>query len=265
VINMFSNQDLVLDNFVKKTSALPSWISGAHVNENQYVIAVDSGLPSDTFNVLILLSVLPKDALTNVEEAICSFSDKGFPVSVWTDQRFLTDELVALLTDLGLAEAERNATMKLESDAIKTVSPMHSDLFEIKKVLHADDVRSYAAIFQSLFEGSPEKEVLIRLFDQAAASFSAHPHQQWFIGLLDGKAVSTGCLIETDSSYGIYDVMTRQEYRGRGLGSTMFGYLLQRIKGEGKEKPCVLQASSDGINIYRKAGFHEVGEMVVFE
>ncbi|MFP3387626.1 GNAT family N-acetyltransferase [Brevibacillus sp. SIMBA_040] len=78
--------------------------------------------------------------------------------------------------------------------------------------------------------GSPEKEVLIRLFDQAAASFSAHPHQQWFIGFLDGKAVSTGCLIETDSSYGIYDVMTRQECRGRGLGSTKFGYLLQRVK-----------------------------------
>ncbi|MFP3381265.1 GNAT family N-acetyltransferase, partial [Bacillus sp. SIMBA_069] len=70
---------------------------------------------------------------------------------------------------------------------------------------------------------------------------------------------------ETDSSYGIYDVMTRQECRGRGLGSTMFGYLLQRIKEEDRAKPCVLQASTDGINIYRKAGFHEVGKMVVFE
>jgi len=265
VINMLSNQDLVLDNFVNKASSLPSWFSGAHVDENQYFISVDSGLPSDTFNVLVPLSALPKAALMNIEQAVRSYSNKGFPVSVWTDQRFLTDELVRLLAVLGLEEAERNVTMKLESDAFKSAAPLTSDFFEIKKVQGTEDVRRYATIFQSLFEGSPEQEVLKRLFDQAATSFSAHLHQQWFIGFLDGKAVSTGCLIETDSSYGIYDVMTRQEYRGRGLGSTMFGYLLQRIKEDGKGKPCVLQASTDGINIYRRAGFQEVGEMVVFE
>ncbi|WP_373467177.1 hypothetical protein [Bacillus aerius] len=46
-----------------------------------------------------------------------------------------------------------------------------------------------------------------------------------------------GLLIETADSYGIYDVITKAEHRGRGLGSDMFHYLLTQT--DHKQK-CVM-------------------------
>lgn len=43
----------------------------------------------------------------------------------------------------------------------------------------------------------------------------------------------------------------------------MFQYILSQTKD--KQKPVVLQASEDGKNIYKRFGFVDVGEIVVYE
>ncbi|MGE8207520.1 GNAT family N-acetyltransferase [Heyndrickxia sp. NPDC080065] len=263
---MVSYQELVLDNFISKTTSLSLCTKGVKVQENQHFITIDSGFPSDTFNVLVPLRTLPSTSEDKFKQAVSSFINKGFPLSVWIDERFLTDETVVWLYNLGLNEAERNVTMKLDDKSIQSISPLSSNLLDIRQVTDVEDIRIYAEVFQSLFKGSSEYEALALFFENLAANFV--PHQKvynWFIGFYEEQAVSTGCIIESDGSYGIYDVMTKQEFRGRGFGSMMFQFLLHQIKGEQKGKPCVLQASQDGINIYKRAGFTEVGEMVVFE
>ncbi|MNH43816.1 hypothetical protein D3C79_1058100 [compost metagenome] len=57
--------------------------------------------------------------------------------------------------------------------------------------------------------------------------------------------------------------MTKDIFRGKGYGSEMFQFLLSQTID--KQKPVVLQASEDGENIYKRFGFKEVGEMIVFE
>ena len=84
-----------------------------------------------------------------------------------------------------------------------------------------------------------------------------------FIGRVGEITVSTGLLIDSKESYGIYDVMIKETFRGKGYGSKMFHYLLTQTKD--KQKPVVLQASEDGKNIYKRFRFIDVGEMVVFE
>ena len=185
---MLSNQDLVLDNFKKKISSLPLWIPGAHVYDNPHFIAVDCGLPSDTFNVFLPLSSLTKDTQVSVQQAIRSFLDKGFPISIWMDQRFVTPDVVELFAELGKNEAERNITMKLESGSIGSSAPMAAGL-EIKRVKSADELLQYAGVFQSLFAGSREQESLVHYFDQAAANFHIDQQHQWFVGFLDNQAV----------------------------------------------------------------------------
>ncbi|GIN87499.1 N-acetyltransferase [Heyndrickxia sporothermodurans] len=261
---MVSDQDLVLDNFIAKTTSLSLCTQGVKVQENQHFITVDSGFPSDTFNVLVPLRTIPTTIEAKFKQAISSFINKGFPLSVWMDERFLTNESVKWLNSLGLNEAERNVTMKLDDESIQSIKPLSSNLLDIRQVTDVEDLRIYAEVFQSLFEGSSEYETLALFFEKLAANFNQKIYN-WFIGFYEEKAVSTGCIIESDGSYGIYDVMTKQEYRGKGFGSMMFQFLLHQIQGEQKGKPCVLQASQDGINIYKRAGFTEVGEMIVFE
>ncbi|MEG0386629.1 MAG: GNAT family N-acetyltransferase, partial [Solibacillus sp.] len=86
---------------------------------------------------------------------------------------------------------------------------------------------------------------------------------QMFIGRIGEITVSTGLLIDSAESYGIYDVMTKETFRSKGYGSEMFRYLLTQTTD--KQKPVVLQASDDGKNIYKRFGFVDIGEMVVFE
>ncbi|NMG10772.1 GNAT family N-acetyltransferase [Brasilonema sp. UFV-L1] len=61
-----------------------------------------------------------------------------------------------------------------------------------------------------------------------------------------------------------YDIATRAEYRHRGIGSAMFSYLLREARFY-QHRYAVLQASTDGIGIYLKAGFTPIGEVHVFE
>lgn len=71
-------------------------------------------------------------------------------------------------------------------------------------------------------------------------------------------------MICSKDSIGIYDIATKEEMRGRGFGSTMFNFLLQEAQ-KLKNMYCVLQASPDGINIYKRSGFQAIGKMTVLE
>ena len=75
-----------------------------------------------------------------------------------------------------------------------------------------------------------------------------------FLGFYEGEIVTVGSLICSKDSIGIYDIATKEEMRGRGFGSTMFNFLLQEAQ-KFKNTYCVLQASTDGINIYKNRDF----------
>src|SRR5699024_8053321 len=110
--------------------------------------------------------------------------------------------------------------------------------------------------------GTTEHDALEKYFSKFS-HIKLGSDDQMFIGCIDDIAVATGLLIKRKDSYGIYDVMPKESVRGKGFGSEMFQFLLGQTKE--KQKPVVLQASEDGINIYKRFGFKEVGEMVVFE
>ncbi len=76
--------------------------------------------------------------------------------------------------------------------------------------------------------------------------------------------MATGSLFVGRETIGIYDIMTRADHRRRGLGSAMFGHLLEEAKQFG-HRHAVLQASADGAGIYRQAGFLPVGTVHTFE
>ena len=80
-----------------------------------------------------------------------------------------------------------------------------------------------------------------------------------YLGFYKDEVVSVGSLVCTLDSIGIYDIATKEEMRGKGFGSTMFHYLLQEAK-ELNVAQCVLQASPDGVNIYKRLVFNLLDE-----
>jgi GNAT superfamily N-acetyltransferase len=255
---MITNQQLVIDNFEVKLKVFTHAVSGEFTKEEDFVIA-NTEIPTDTFNVLLPKSPNIKNA-AKIRHGIDNFSFKEYPFSTWIDAQFLNDDWKKLIQEYDLKESERNVMMKLENTL--NIGQSNSHQLMITPVRNNEELIEYKDVFMSLFGGSPEKDALESYFNKfSQLKLGSEVHM--FIGFIGGMTVTTGLLIESKDSYGIYDVMTKETFRGKGYGSEMFQFLLNQTKD--KQKPVVLQASEDGINIYKRFGFIDVGEMVVFE
>ncbi|QQK77095.1 GNAT family N-acetyltransferase [Salicibibacter cibarius] len=253
---MIANQQLVISNFEEKLKAFTHAVSGELTSEEDFVIA-NTEVPTDTFNVLLAKSSNLKSTF-KVRQALDYFSKKEYPFSVWMDVEHMNDDWKSLTQGYDLKEAERNVMMKRENTL--HVGQRISDQLTITQVKNSEDLLKYREVFLSLFEGTSEKDALESYFNNFS-QIKLGPGFQIFIGCIDGIAVTTGLLIESQDSYGIYDVMTKETVRGKGYGSEMFQFLLNQTKD--KQKPVVLQASDDGKSIYKGFGFIDVGEMAV--
>jgi len=255
---MLTNQQLVINNFEEKLKVFTHAVSGELTKEEDFVIA-NTEIPTDTFNILLPKSPNIKNAF-KIRHGIDNFSYKKYPFSIWIDAQYLNDDWKKLMQEYDLKETERNVMMKLENTL--NVGQRISHQLMITKVNNNEELLKYIEVFMSLFEGTPERDALESYFNKFS-QIKLGSEVQMFIGCLDEMAVTTGLLIESKDSYGIYDVMTKETFRGKGIGSEMFQFLLNQTKD--KQKPVVLQASDDGKNIYKRFGFIDVGEMVVFE
>lgn len=255
---MITDQQLVINNFEEKSQVFTHVVNGEFISEEDFAIA-NTEVPTDTFNIFLPKSTIIKNA-DKIRHGIGNFTTKGYPFSTWIDAQLLNDAWKELMQEYDLIEAERNVMMKLENTLHIEVNQFHQ--INITPVKSNEELMKYTEVFMSLFEGSPEKEALEIYFNKFS-QVKLNANVQMFIGCIGDMPVATGLLIESEDSYGIYDVMTKETYRGKGFGSEMFQFLLNQTKD--KQKPVVLQASDDGINIYKRFGFKEVGEMVVFE
>lgn len=255
---MVSDQQLVVNNLEEKLKAFTKAVNGELINEEGFVLA-NTGVPTDTFNTLVSRNPNIKNA-RRIRQGIDSFYEKEYPFSVWIDAGQKNDDWTSLMQTYGLKEAERNVMMKLNHTL--DIGQRLSHHLTITEVKNNEELSQYIEVFTSLFEGTPEQDALKSYFNKFSQA-KLGPDVQMFIGCLDEMVVTTGLLIEGKSSYGVYDVMTKETARGKGYGSEMFQFLLNQTKD--KQKPVVLQASEDGKNIYKRFGFLDVGEMVVFE
>ncbi|MCQ6565095.1 GNAT family N-acetyltransferase [Bacillus mycoides] len=255
---MITNQQLVINNLEEKLKVFTHAVSGELTKEEDFIIA-NTDIPTDTFNVVLPKSPNIKNT-GKIRHGIDNFSYKKYPFSIWIDAQYLTEDWTKLMQEYDLEEAERNVMMKLENTL--NVGQRISDQLIITNVKNNEELLKYIDVFMSLFEGTPEKDALESYFNKFS-QVKLGSEVQMFIGCIDEMPVTTGLLIESKDSYGIYDVMTKETFRGKGIGSEMFQFLLNQTTD--KQKPVVLQASDDGKNIYKRFGFMDVGEMVVFE
>ncbi len=255
---MVTDQQLVINNLGEKINSFTNAVGGKLINEEDFVLA-NTGVPTDTFNILVSKNPNIKNEL-KIRQELNNFNKTKSPFSVWMDARHINNEWKSLIQMYGLKEAERNVMMKLDNTL--NIGQRVSNQLTIIKVKNSKELSRYIKVFMSLFECTTEHDALEKYFSKFS-HIKLGSNVQMFIGCIDDLTVTTGLLIKSKDSYGIYDVMTKEGVRGKGFGSEMFQFLLSQTKE--KQKPVVLQASDDGINIYKRFGFKDVGEMVVFE
>ena len=74
----------------------------------------------------------------------------------------------------------------------------------------------------------------------------------------EDRPVATLELFPTNATVaGIYSFATLEAFRGRGIGSALFTFTLDLAREAGYRQ-LILQASEDGLGIYKKYGFKSV-------
>ncbi|MGH1158794.1 GNAT family N-acetyltransferase [Bacillus mycoides] len=257
-------KQLLIDNFTYKTSYIARQVNGMDVKETKDYITVDCGLPADTFNIITLLNSNVTEGIEKLYKEVECYNQKKFPMSVWFWDDKQEQTIKSELIKLGLKEAEKNIAMVAE---LKTIHPRINMPvgFTIQKASSSGQIKKFGETLANLFGTSEEDENVQAYYNQISSlDLWNSDDMKLYLGLYKGDVVTVGSLVCTKYSVGIYDIATKEEMRGKGFGSTMFNYLLQEAK-QLKNTYCVLQASPDGINIYKKSGFQALGQMTVFE
>ncbi|MDX1942146.1 MAG: GNAT family N-acetyltransferase [Saprospiraceae bacterium] len=256
--------DLIQKNFIAKASYFGRFVSNMRVKETPYYICINCGLPSDTFNVMVIKTENVSLVSDFVQPELQYFLERNFPMGLWLWESPSLQVIERQLFECHLVSNETNIGMWLDAH---TIQPNLTELpdFEVVLVASPQDLDIYANVLASLFEPSDEA-VQIRQYYQLIKPFyqPQDSPMQFFIGKYQDQAVATGTLFFDADSVGIYDIATLETARGKGFGSQMFHFLLEFAKQRGATS-AVLQASPDGLGIYKRAGFQEVGLVKVFE
>ena len=107
---------------------------------------------------------------------------------------------------------------------------------------------------------SPPDQNVILYYQQVAPAILNPDHQvQLLLYREAGQVVSCLEMFPSDEhTLGFYSLATLEVYRGRGIASAMLTFALNRAKALGY-KQVILQASEDGLRIYEKVGFRQIG------
>jgi ribosomal protein S18 acetylase RimI-like enzyme len=124
----------------------------------------------------------------------------------------------------------------------------------IKKAVTIKQVQEYAQIVAQNWQ--PPDENLIAYYTAASqAILSPDSQATLYVYYHSCKPVAGIELFVSDKqTAGIFNLSTLSAYRGQGIGTALITYLLNETKHQGLPF-AVLQASEDGIGIYKKLGF----------
>ena len=253
---------VIKGNFTAKISYFSKYNNRVKVIENDDFIRVDSMMSSDTFNICVLKNGESFEKKNILKENADYFNKKSYPAAfwIWDDNSNLKEEMYKNSFDL----SEKETAMYIDTDKI-IVKDYSYDNFMIKKVFSDIEMKDFSEVIGSIFGETEEASYVRKQYDILGKErIYKGPDMTFYVGYYDNMPVSCGTVFITAESTGIYDVATKEEYRKKGFGSAMFGYLINEAKKTETEF-CILQASFDGAGIYRKMGFTDVCGIDIYE
>jgi ribosomal protein S18 acetylase RimI-like enzyme len=244
---------LMQQNMAGHFSCLQRATEEMAVQDRDGCMLVDSGLPSDTFNILFCPGQ-PADA--TLRDAVSYFRSRQLSFAAWVGPE---SQAGPLLEGLGLRPTEAETGMLLSPADFRPCDPPAG--LRVERVTDT----SHLAHFASVVAGQPSDALVVEFYQRArhAALDPASP-MRLFVGYAKGEPVATAEAFLSEEVVGIYSVATLASHRRRGIGSAMTARAIREGFEAGK-RLAVLQASADGRGIYERLGFRAACEFTVFE
>ncbi len=220
---------------------------GGDVLDGGDLIAVATGAPVAMLNVAFVLRSLaePERAL---QEAVKFFDERDLPF-VLRVREGVDPRAEQVAEDMGMPYSDTVPGMAL-FPIPETPRPVEGLAIETVR-----DERTLALFNKVMSEGfGMPLEIATRLL---TAAILQQPSAELYLGYWDGEPVATATLIVTGSTAGVYNVVTVEAYRRRGIGEAMTWHCISR----GRQSACslaALQTSQMGQSVYERMGFRMV-------
>jgi len=187
------------------------------------------------------------------EEFIKSLTDriksKEIPPFIVTREPDDTERFYALTGKYGLKQINSWTGMAISKDDYKP-SPPNPERHVITEVRNTEVLMDWIDVVNnSLFNSTTlEPGIVEKLFQEGPLKL--------YLGYENRYPVSTSMSFENGSTAGLYMIATMENYRGKGLGTKLTRYAMDRCF-QNKTELIILHASAMGEKIYRKIGFKE--------
>jgi ribosomal protein S18 acetylase RimI-like enzyme len=250
-------------NFLVHASWVQARVPGMRVLDAGGVTVVDSGLACDTFNCILAARLTAETAGPAIQSALSHFGHAGRPFSWWVGPADTPPDLGARLEAAGLAAAEGELAMAIALDSASSDAAPSPDELAIERVATAAQLADFAAV--NAANWSPPDANVLRFYASAARVLLARESPfRFFVGRAGREPVATLELAIGGGIGGIYNVATLERFRRRGFAGAMMRRALEQARAEGLPS-AVLQASPDGVGVYRRQGFREFGTITEYK
>jgi predicted GNAT family acetyltransferase len=239
-----------LYDFLKLMGRSPA---AAFVEEGP-LVSWHTPIPNVWFNGVLASGSAPPDAERLIAMRLAYFQERGVEaVSWWLEPHVERTEWEPYLLRAGFRADESTPGMAV--DVGKLVVPAQQpDGLAVLPVEDDAALRAWIPLLLSGF-GLPATrfESAVDLFTGLGLGLPV----RHYLGTLEGDPVATSTLFLGAGVAGIYNVTTRDEARGRGIGTALTLAPLQDARRLGY-RVGILQSSSQGFPVYRRMGFEQV-------
>lgn len=184
--------------------------------------------------------------------AVKLFKDSELEYCIWVTSENLTPRVEQFFSANSISKQNEEIGMVLDLANYVPVQNEHHQ--SISVVSSKESIEAYARVIARNWH--PIDQNVLKFYDLTSGNYLAESEKiTLLLHLEKDEPVATLEMFEDEEGImGLYGLSTVSNYQGIGIGSSMMSFALNRAK-ELRYEQVVLQATEDGIEIYKKYGF----------
>ena len=212
---------------------------------------VNSGLADDTFNYVLDANFTHENVSEKITEVTDYFRQHAMPFSWWLSPHDQPADLTSHLERAGFINTENHAGMYLNLDNWKNDKPALADL----RIVRACDHSSLHDFFLLQANHPAAYEQYATWIMEV---ISDDDPEEFYVGYIGDTPVIRALTCYYGGIAGLYWLSTSSDATRKGYDNAMLQFHLREAKSRGYHI-AALQASAEGLPLYRQIGYKECG------
>lgn len=206
-------------------------------------------VPFALFNGIIGARFAPTEARERAHRLLASFLGRGGPLLWWTTPSTTSPELEGTLLDAGL-QCSATPGMHVRLDAAVPVPAGEARI----AVTTPDDL---TITVDTMCEGFGDPDYARSTMHEAFRRLAQKERLVNVLAWCDDQPVAAGSLWVDGETAGLYNIVTHETFRGRGIGAAVTAMLMEQGRARGCTE-AILHATEMALPVYERLGFETV-------